>query len=62
MPQSASHAAAAEKHSQTAPDDATHHGEEKKAHDKPDHEYGSTGKPITTQADLTKKVEPGEKN
>ncbi|KAK4699398.1 hypothetical protein P7C70_g6865, partial [Phenoliferia sp. Uapishka_3] len=54
--------AAAQKVAATKPDDATHHGEEKKAHDKPEHEYGSTGKPITTQADLTKKVDPAEEN
>ena len=63
MPQSASHAAAAEKHSNTKPSEATHHGEEKKAHSKPDHEFGAkTGKPITTQNDLTKDVEPAEKD
>ncbi|SCV70196.1 BQ2448_1590 [Microbotryum intermedium] len=60
MPESTSHAAAAEKASQNAgqPSSHSHHGEEKKAGDKPEHEVGAkSGKPITTQADLTKPVE-----
>ena len=55
-PQSTSDAAAEMKKEQNA-EGHSHHGEEKKAHDKPAHEFGSTGKPMTTQADLTKKVE-----
>lgn len=54
-PQSTSDAAA--EHKKQSEASTGHHGEEHKAHDKPSHEFGTTGKPMTTQGDLTKKVE-----
>lgn len=77
MPQSSSDKAAELKKEQNAGQSGniehSHHGAEKQASGKPEHEFGSTGKPITSelrrvltsalmypstaQADLTKPVE-----